>query len=62
MAAININVVRLLHVASALFNLAFIYTQLHDWKYGFGVVQFITMPLLIISGYLLVRHRKLLAK
>ena len=62
MSAININAVRLVHVASAVFNLAFVYTQLHNWQYGFGVVQFITMPLLLISGYLLVRHRKFLAK
>lgn len=50
--------IRLGHILSAVFNLAFVYTPLHDWQYGFPVVQYVTMPLLVITGYLLVRHRK----
>lgn len=50
--------VRYAHIAAALFNLAFIYTPLHDWHMGFAVVQYVSTPLLIISGIALVRLRK----
>lgn len=52
---------RLLHVLSALYNLAFVYTPLHDWPHGFTIVQYISMPALIVSGIAIVRIRKLSA-
>ncbi len=59
MSATLLLAARITHILSAIFNLAFVYTPLHAWEYGFPVVQFITMPLLLISGYALVRDRKL---
>lgn len=39
-----------LHIAIALFQLAYIYTPLHDWKYALPLVQWVTFPLLLLSG------------
>ena len=50
--------IRIAHIAAAIFNLAFVYTPLHGWEYGFPVVQYLSMPLLVITGFLLVRCRK----
>ncbi len=50
--------IRLTHIAGALFNLLFVYTPLHQWPHGFAVVQFISMPLLIVTGVLMARTRK----
>ena len=55
-------IARLFHIASAVFNIAFVYTDLHSWEYGFPVVQYITMPLLVITGWILVRDRKIRMK
>lgn len=46
------------HIFGALFNLAFIYTPVHNWPHGFTVVQFISTPLLVITGIGLVKIRK----
>lgn len=53
-----IAIARPFHGIAALYNLAFVYTPLHSWPYGFAVVQYISMPLLLISGAALVRARK----
>lgn len=50
--------VRLAHIVAALYNLLFIYSPLHGWEYGFTIVQYVSTPLLVITGYLLVRARK----
>lgn len=50
--------IRLTHIIAALYNLLFIYTPLHSWEHGFTVVQYVSTPLLILSGVLLVRSRK----
>ena len=49
---------RVMHIAAAIYNLLFVYTPLHEWSYGFALVQYVSMPLLIISGLILVRIRK----
>jgi hypothetical protein len=46
------------HIVAGVYNLAFVYTPLHQWRYGLGVVQWITMPLLIVTGYMLLRIPK----
>lgn len=50
--------VRMLHVVAALYNLIFVYTVLHDWQHGLFIVQYVTMPLLLVSGIALMRIRK----
>lgn len=57
-----IAVIRLLHTAAALFNLAYVYTPLHTWPHGITIVQYLSMPLLVITGTLMVRRRKLAHK
>lgn len=57
-----ITIVRFLHIAAALFNLAYVYTPLHTWPHGIIIVQYLSMPLLIITGALMVRRRKLAHK
>jgi hypothetical protein len=49
---------RAVHILSGAFNLAFVYTPLHRWSFGFPVVQYITMPLLLITGYFLMHRRR----
>ncbi len=52
---------QVVHIVAGVFNLAFVYTPLHDWRYGLGVVQFVSMPLLLVTGILLLRlpsHRR----
>lgn len=50
--------VRMLHVVAALYNLIFVYTALHDWQYGLFIVQYVSMPVLLVSGIAIVRIRK----
>ena len=50
--------IRWLHIVAALYNLAFIYSPLHDWEHGFAIVQWVSTPALIVTGLLLVRSRK----
>jgi hypothetical protein len=38
------------HIAIAVFQFAYIYTPLHLWHYGLAVVQWVTFPLLVLSG------------
>jgi hypothetical protein len=49
---------RLLHGLCALFNLAYVYTPLHMWSLGLVIVQYITMPLLVISAIFMVKAKK----
>ncbi|GEM_PF-934010 len=48
----------IIHISAAIYNLFFVYTPLHNWSYGFMVVQYISIPLLVITGALLVREKK----
>ena len=41
---------RTLHITSAMFNVAFVYSPLHHWRFGLPVVQMVTMPLLVMTG------------
>jgi len=54
----KLTLIRLIHIVAAIYNLLFVYTPLHEWSHGFQVVQYISMPLLLISGAMLVRARK----
>ena len=38
------------HIAIAVFQCAYIYTPLHLWSHGLTVVQWVTFPLLVVSG------------
>lgn len=49
---------RLTHIAAAFYNLLFVYTPLHEWQYGFSVVQYVSMPALILSGIGMVHLKK----
>lgn len=51
--------VRFLHVASGVYNIAYVYSPLRQWEYAFPIVQYGTIPLLVITGVALVRHRKM---
>lgn len=50
---------RILHLAIAVFQFVYIYTPLHRWHYGLSVVQWITFPLLVISGLWLWKGHKI---
>ncbi len=50
------------HGLAAAYNLLFVYTDLHAWAYGFTLVQYVSMPLLIVSGALLVYDKRQRAK
>lgn len=58
MIALPASFLRFLHMAAASFNLAFIYTPLASWHYGLMIVRFVTMPLLIVTGYALFARRR----
>ena len=47
------------HIAIALFQFFYIYTPLHSWHYGLAVVQWITFPLLLLSGVWMAGGRKI---
>lgn len=49
---------RMTHGFAAIYNLAYVYSPLHGWEYGFMTVQYITMPMLALTGIILVRARK----
>jgi len=51
-----------LHVVGGVYNLAFIYTPLHNWSHGFAIVQYLSTPMLVMSGILLVCRRKMFAR
>ncbi|MFM9889869.1 MAG: hypothetical protein ACKVOE_04375 [Rickettsiales bacterium] len=50
--------IRILHVAAAVYNVLFVYTSLHTWAYGFMLVQYVSLPLLMLTGALMVHGRK----
>jgi hypothetical protein len=54
----QVTLVRFGHLVGGLYNLAFIYTPLHDWEHGFTIVQWVSTPILVITGIALVRARK----
>lgn len=50
---------RILHLAIAAFQFVYIYTPLHTWEHGLSLVQWVTFPLLVISGLWLWKGHKL---
>ena len=49
---------RFFHVLAALYNIAYVYTPLNNWAHGFAVVQWVSMPALLLTGAMLVHTRK----
>ncbi len=47
------------HILIAIFQLSFIYTPLHDVPHMFTVVQWVSTPLLFITGFWLVMVRRM---
>ncbi len=47
------------HIFIAVYQFAYIYTPLHDWRYGLASVQWLTFPLLLATGSWLVLGRRL---
>jgi hypothetical protein len=47
------------HIFIALYQFVYIYTPLHDWRYGLASVQWLTFPLLLASGSWLLFGRRL---
>jgi len=50
---------RYMHLAIAFFQLIYIYTPLHSWQYGLLIVQWVTFPLLILSGIWMMKGQKI---
>ena len=50
---------RATHLAIALFQFVYVYTPLHHWHYALPLVQWVTFPLLILSGLWMVSGRKI---
>lgn len=50
------------HIGVSIFQLSFIYTPLHDVPHMFSVVQWVSTPLLFITGFWLVMGRRQYAK
>ena len=49
---------RIVHILAAIYNLFYVYTPLHTWEQGFQTVQWCSMPVLLVTGALLVFARK----
>lgn len=47
------------HIIIAVYQFAYIYTPLHDWRYGLASVQWLTFPLLLATGSWLILGRRL---
>lgn len=54
---------RILHLVIALFQFVYIYSPLHTWEHGITLVQWVTFPLLLISGgWLMYGHKFYVAR
>ncbi|MGA2637831.1 hypothetical protein [Methylocella sp.] len=47
------------HIFIAVYQFVYIYTPMHDWRYGLASVQWLTFPLLLATGSWLVLGRRL---
>jgi hypothetical protein len=54
----TIATLRIAHIIAALYNLFYVYTPLHMWQHGFQSVKWCSMPVLLVTGALLVYARK----
>lgn len=50
---------RWVHIVAGSINVVYVYTPLHEWSHGLTMVQCVTMPLLILTGYRLWQRRPL---
>lgn len=50
---------RWLHIVIAGYQLIYIYTPLHNWQYALPIVQWVTFPLLFLSGLWLWKGQKI---
>ncbi|MBI1272857.1 MAG: hypothetical protein GC131_02080 [Alphaproteobacteria bacterium] len=55
-------IARNIHIAAALYNVAYIYTPIHAWSYGLAVLQYISFPLLIVTGLYFMSAKRLAKK
>ncbi len=46
------------HIAAALYNIVYVYTPLHAAAWSFATVRYGSLPILMATGYVLVRQRK----
>lgn len=46
------------HIVAGVFNLAYVYTPLREWSFAITIVQFVTMPALLLTGIALLRMPK----
>jgi len=47
------------HFSIALVQLLYVYTPIHNWEYALTMVQWVTFPLLFLSGLWLVKGKNL---
>jgi hypothetical protein len=47
------------HILIAVYQFVYIYTPMHDWRYGLASVQWLTFPLLLATGSWLFLGRRL---
>jgi len=52
------NSLRAVHVLSGLYNIVYVYSDLRNLQYSLSIVRYVTLPALLITGFLLVRCRK----
>ncbi len=52
------SVAKVAHIGAAIFNITYAYTPLHSWQHALAAVQWVSFPLLIITGYWLTKGAK----
>jgi hypothetical protein len=55
---LRLKFLRPIHIAAGVYNILFVYTPLHAWAYGFAIVQYITMPALILTSLLMLQAKR----
>lgn len=58
MNPIYLSLARGLHILAAVYNLIYVYTPLHQWPQGFSIVQYVSLPLLLVSGGMMIHLKK----
>lgn len=52
------SIILMFHIVAASYNAIAIYSPLHDWPPAFSAVQWVSFPMLVITGMLMVRVRR----
>ncbi len=50
---------RNLHIIAGTYNIFYVYSALHEWHYALKIVQYVTFPLLLITGIWLFKGKKI---